>query len=64
MRLFRVWLAKTGCAGAIVMLLTSAKEFAYRINLLTQFAYEKQIAELLTRFAFENHNLLCQQKIC
>jgi hypothetical protein len=34
------------------MLLTSAKEFAYRIKLLTQFAYKKQIfAKLLTSFA-------------
>jgi hypothetical protein len=34
------------------MLLTSAKEFAYRIKLLTQFAYEKQIYWIADKICF------------
>ncbi len=44
------------------MLLTSAEEFAYRIKLQTQFAYEKQICWIADKSCLQESRLLRQQK--
>ena len=48
----------------IVVLLTSEKEDAYRMKVLTQFANKKQIYWIGDKICFEESNLLSQQKNC